>query len=280
MQIKLTKIKFDERLQNRVKIDTDTVKEYSDAIESGIKLPDVTVFFDGSDYWLADGFHRYHAHDNLKILEINADVRNGTLREAILFSVGVNAAHGLRRTNADKRKAVCTLLNDREWNQLSDREIARLCSVSHNFVSELRKSSLSSDDSDKFSAGRTYTTKHGTQAVMNTANIGSKSNASQDNNSDDLEQINKELSHEIVSLEEENQKLRDAISAGQLPDAVEIQTAEEIIIDLRKQVKNLQIELQAVKESRDKCKQEIISLKSQCARQAKQLKSLGVANNA
>lgn len=97
---------------------------------------------------------------------------------------------------------------------------------------------------------------------------------------DDLEQINKELSHEIVSLEEENQKLRDAISAGQLPDAVEIQTAEEIIIDLRKQVKNLQIELQAVKESRDKCKQEIISLKSQCASQAKQLKRLGVANNA
>jgi len=96
----------------------------------------------------------------------------------------------------------------------------------------------------------------------------------------DIEQINKELSHEIVSLEEENQKLRDAISAGQLPDAVEIQTAEEIIIDLRKQVKNLQIELQAVKESRDKCKQEIISLKSQCASQAKQLKRLGVANNA
>ena len=97
---------------------------------------------------------------------------------------------------------------------------------------------------------------------------------------DDLEQINKELSHEIVSLEEENQKLRDAIAAGQLPDSVEIQTAEEIIIDLRKQVKNLQIELQAVKESRDKCKQEIISLKSQCASQAKQLKRLGVANNA
>lgn len=107
-----------------------------------------------------------------------------------------------------------------------------------------------------------------------------KTQNSQEDNSDDLEQINKELSHEIVSLEEENQKLRDAIAAGQLPDSVEIQTAEEIIIDLRKQVKNLQIELQAVKESRDKCKQEIISLKSQCASQAKQLKRLGVANNA
>lgn len=281
MQIKLTKIKFDERLQNRVKIDSETVKEYSDAIDSGVKLPDVTVFFDGSDYWLADGFHRYHAHNQLGILEINADVRNGTLREAILFSVGVNAAHGLRRTNADKRKAVETMLDDEVWSKWADREIARACVVSPDTVGRIRKEIVTvRSDSKDLSVERSYTTKHGTQAVMNTANIGSKSNASQENNSDDLEQINKELSHEIVSLEEENQKLRDAISAGQLPDAVEIQTAEEIIIDLRKQVKNLQIELQAVKESRDKCKQEIISLKSQCASQAKQLKRLGVANNA
>lgn len=198
MQIKLTKIKFDERLQNRVKIDSETVKEYSDAIDAGVKLPDVTVFFDGSDYWLADGFHRYHAHNQLGILEIGADVRNGTLREAILFSVGVNAAHGLRRTNADKRKAVETLLQDDEWSMWSDNEIAKRCNVSNHLVADVKKSSLGENEvTEKF-----YTTKHGTQAVMNTANIGSKSNTGQENKLNKNNNIEEEIEEKIASDQE------------------------------------------------------------------------------
>ena len=34
-------------------------------------------------------------------------------------------------TNADKRRAVETLLNDAEWATWSDREIARQCGVHH-----------------------------------------------------------------------------------------------------------------------------------------------------
>lgn len=198
MQIKLKKIKFDERLQNRVKIDTDTVKEYSDAIDAGVKLPDVTVFFDGSDYWLADGFHRYHAHNNLDILEINADVRNGTLRDAILFSVGVNAAHGLRRTNADKRKAVETLLADEEWGRWSNNEIAKRCNVSDHLVADVKKFSLRENEVTE----KVYTTKHGTTAVMNTANIGSKSNSSQENKSSKNSNVKEEIEEKITSDQE------------------------------------------------------------------------------
>lgn len=89
---------------------------------------------------------------------------------AVLHSVGANAQHGQRRTNADKRKAVMTLLNDEEWGQWSDREIARQCAVSKSFVNKLRPS-LSTMDSEK-SVPRTYTTKHGTVSTMNTQNIG------------------------------------------------------------------------------------------------------------
>jgi len=60
------------------------------------------------------------------------------------------------------------LLEDKEWSAWSDREIARKCAVSNNFVSSLRPS-LSSDDSEK---QHTYTDKHGTTTTMNTANIG------------------------------------------------------------------------------------------------------------
>ena len=36
-------------------------------------------------------------------------------------------AHGLRRSNADKRRAVLTLLNNEEWAKWSAREIAKAC---------------------------------------------------------------------------------------------------------------------------------------------------------
>ena len=44
------------------------------------------------------------------------------------------------RSREDKRRAVTTVLNDPEWCQWSDREIARGCFVSHDFVNRLRKS--------------------------------------------------------------------------------------------------------------------------------------------
>jgi hypothetical protein len=59
---------------------------------------------------------------------------------AVLFSISCNGAHGLPRTNADKRKAVTLLLADAEWSPWSDRKIARRCQVSHEFVHQLRRS--------------------------------------------------------------------------------------------------------------------------------------------
>jgi hypothetical protein len=60
------------------------------------------------------------------------------------------------------------LLNDEEWGKWSDREIARKCVVHNSSVSRIRKDSLSTSDSEN----RTYTTRHGTEATMNTGNIG------------------------------------------------------------------------------------------------------------
>jgi hypothetical protein len=72
----------------------------------------VLVFCDGSDYWLADGFHRLAGRQSLELPAIAVDIRQGARRDAILYSVGANAYHGLRRTNADKRRAVLMLLQD------------------------------------------------------------------------------------------------------------------------------------------------------------------------
>src|SRR5207244_1874771 len=86
-----------------------------------------------------DGFHRLEAARLVGCTELGADVRQGTQRDAVLYSVGANAQHGLRRTNADKRRAVETLLRDEEWRRWSDSEIARRCSVNHHLVAEMRQ---------------------------------------------------------------------------------------------------------------------------------------------
>lgn len=186
MKLVLSKMRIDGGTQSRIEINNEVVSEYAEALKGGVQFPPVDVFFDGADYWLVDGFHRYHAHRSAGLSEIDAAIHNGTLRDAQLFSFGVNASHGLRRSNADKRKAVEFMLNDAEWSVWSDREIARQCCVSHVLVFNIRKSLTVNINSDHpislqkeekiepLSQERTYTTKHGTQAVMKTANIGSK----------------------------------------------------------------------------------------------------------
>lgn len=135
----LDNIRIDGGTQSRVSLNEGIVAEYADALAGGATMPPVVVFFDGSDHWLADGFHRYFAHQKGGWVEIAVDIRTGTKRDAVLYSVSANGQHGLRRSNADKRKAVETLLADVVWGKWSDREIARQCGVAHTFVASLRR---------------------------------------------------------------------------------------------------------------------------------------------
>ena len=128
------------------------------------------MFFDGATHWLADGFHRYFGADHAGLEEIAADVRTGTQSDAQLYSFSVNSDHGLRRSNADKRKAVNGALAHPVSSKWSDNAIAKHCGVDHKTVAAVRVSHLG--NSQVTPQERTYTTKHGTTAVMNTANIG------------------------------------------------------------------------------------------------------------
>jgi hypothetical protein len=169
--IQLSSIRLDGNTQPRAAINEQLVAEYATAIYGGATMPPVVVFFDGVTYWLADGFHRYHAHVKAQLISIRAEVRHGIRRDAILYSVGANAENGQRRSPADKKKAVISLLEDEEWVKWSDREIARRCAVSHEYVGQIRES-LSTVDSEPASTERTVPTKHGGVTQMNVANIG------------------------------------------------------------------------------------------------------------
>ena len=275
MNLQLKQIRIDGGTQNRVEINNDVVSEYAEELKNGASFPQLIVFFDGVDYWLVDGFHRYHAHKLSCIDSADCAVHDGSLREAQLFSVGVNDTHGLRRSNGDKKKAIELLLNDSEWSLWSDTAIAKKCSVDHKTVSKYRLSLGNSQVSEN--KERTYTTKHGTQAVMNTEKIGLKTNKVE---SDSTELQNKPNSEpestepestepeytELDKLRDDNSELRDRIvDLERLCQIAGIDTGitDDVLNDSKKQIKDLEANLKAVTASRDFFMNENAQLKRQ-----------------
>jgi hypothetical protein len=143
-QVEQRTIKLDDinegGAQMRVEMSANTVVEYIEAIRDGAVFPAIIVYEDESGIiWLADGFHRKKASVDAGRTEILAEVRRGSSRDAILHGVSANASHGLRRTQADKRHAVETLLKDPTWAKWSDRKIGEAARVDHKTVAVVRR---------------------------------------------------------------------------------------------------------------------------------------------
>ena len=139
MDIKVEDIVVDPKLVDRTDgLDFVTVQTYADDMKSGAVFPAVEIVSDGQSSWLVDGQHRLEAVKKLGHETISANVMEGDYRDALLKSCATNAEHGKPRTNEDKRQKVLMLLEDEEWKNWSDREIARQCKVGHPLVGELR----------------------------------------------------------------------------------------------------------------------------------------------
>jgi uncharacterized ParB-like nuclease family protein len=255
MILELTKIRIDSGTQSRQEISEEVVAEYHEALEDGQDLPAVTVFFDGLSYFLADGFHRYFAHKRSNREMIECEVEQGTVRDALKFSLSANSKHGLRRTQADKRKAVLAALNDVEWSELPSRDIGQMCAVSHVFVQKIRKE-LSGEKVEK--------------AVKQAGNV-SKDQKAEGPTVEDLTGVGQDDA--VQELLAENERLQDRLAVEAMEASEEEKTmAAETIESLRAEVKSLQIELDAVKRSRDQYQLECGELKKQIKILQRQLK--------
>ena len=272
--IEISRIKTDGGTQPRVSLNQETVAEYRDAYKSGVRLPPVMLFFDGADYWLADGFHRFFAARDAGLTEIYEDIQPGTQRDAILYSLSANSKHGLRRTNADKRKAVQTLLDDAEWSKWSDREIAKRCAVGYDLVADIRKSHLPETIDRPQSDTRTVQ-RNGTTYEQKTANIG-KQKPSEPEPAPAPEEPQEPEYTPLDEAMDTIKDLQDALAlanAGDLSEADRIQAAD-LIARLREEVRVLTLKLQAVTASRDHYQTENGELKKQIARQRREIDKL------
>ena len=138
ISIQIKDIEVDTSLQARVRMSEPVLQEYSALLMEGVSFPPVVLFDDGDKKYLVDGFHRVYAAKRVGRDHIQAELHRGSKHEGFMFSLRANAAHGLQRSNEDKRHGVLKLLEDFEYSDKSDREIAALCAVSHTFVARIR----------------------------------------------------------------------------------------------------------------------------------------------
>jgi uncharacterized ParB-like nuclease family protein len=260
---------MDGRLQSRTEISEETVADYAEALKGGAEFPPVLVYFDGVNYYLTDGYHRAHAHKRADKVSILCDVVQGTLRDAILHSTGVNSKHGMRRTYADKRKAVMTLLDDFEWSQWSSSEIARRCGVSATFVSSLRESGAPSEVKYKKASGEVAVKAKAPgrpskekEPELKGPEIIPPHAEKEDHNQEAID---------MLLAENEELKARVAV-AGMDATPEEKQAATALINELREELRITKIELTAVKQSRDQYQSENSQLKKQVLSMQRQLK--------
>ena len=147
--------------QSRVSMDVQAVQDYAASYETSKALPPIVVFHYGDELWLADGFHRVCAARKALMSKINADVRDGSREDAQWYAIGANQTHGLRRSNADKRRAAdMALAINPEW---SDYRIAEYIGVSQELVRTVRNSltdSVSENTKRITKSGREMETKH------------------------------------------------------------------------------------------------------------------------
>jgi len=282
--VALADIAIDGGTQQRERINTDVVSEYAEAIRCGAKFPAVKLFFDGAQHWLGDGFHRYHAHRQAEVLEILADVQAGTKRDALLFSASANGTHGMRLTNADKRKSVLVLLLDKEWTQWSNKEIAKHCHVGPSMVDKLRKELDGTLAQVKKAltapAEKPPTVGAPTPEANNDAGVNSETPkkeavetpTSDPDTYDPDDYVVPELQAALSAVVEENEALK--AKQAVLEVGPEGQEVLDLIASLRKQITTLEAELDAAKTSYNICVRENADMKTQLNRQRNEIKKL------
>jgi hypothetical protein len=250
--------------QSRLKIDQDYVEEIYEKMKEEVEYDAVTIFFDGKEYWLADGFHRYHATRKLGKASIKCKITNGLLRDAILYSKSANNNHGLPPTLQDKLNNAKELCDDFEWSGFSNRQIGRICDVSHVTVAKLRIGKVPEKVKffDKDGEVRTRTTKP--PKAEKTFDV-TPATAIPATPVDDGKQ-----QEAIDFLVQENEKLTDQLAVQGSADP---ELAGKTIAELRDEIKQLTIELNSVKISRDQFQAENAQLKKQVVYLQKQLKA-------
>jgi protein gp37 len=174
--LELSRIIRDPEIQPREEMNQDTVVQYSEDMLAGIEFPPGVVYHDQANdqYWLSQGFHRSEGAKAAGFSTMLVEIRKGTRQDAMWDAAGSNREHdksGLRRSNADKRRAVKIALLARP--KAPENQLAGHLGVAQSFVNKIRKE-LASYLGDKINPPEREVTRNGTTYTMQTGNIGQR----------------------------------------------------------------------------------------------------------
>jgi FtsZ-binding cell division protein ZapB len=252
--LNMADLRIDGGTQKRDELDTKKVHEFAELMTDGIKFPPVTVFFDGLHYWLSAGFHRYFAHKQNKAEQIECEVMEGTLSQAIWYSYGSNN-HGTPHTLAERKRHALEILLNEEYSKQSARQICQHIGLHFNTFQKIK---------DKLGVKKpdvvTYTTKKGvTRTRKSSTTINKNPDVTnvtpEDKTVKELEVVQqqvKELNDTVIAMDAENIKLKDILST-KTTDLSEFEqiVALDTIDELREKIKQLELEVQSLRDSRD-----------------------------
>ena len=151
VNVPLEKIRLDGGTQHRP-LDPEALERYEEMLREGMEPPASKAVYDGTVYWLWDGFHRYHVVRKVGRTHLLCIVRNGSLRDAQFESFGANKDHGVPRRRGVVIAIIKKMLLDKEWSALSQGVIAAHVGVSAQYVSKV-KATINQVDSQPGLAG-------------------------------------------------------------------------------------------------------------------------------
>ena len=173
LAVSIDKITIDTNVSPRSQLNDEVVEKLEKALASGSVLPPMIAFQTEDGIILADGHHRFRAHQQYGSTEVEVEVRYGSAREAGHYALYVNTRHGAKLSRKEVRTAIRKLLGDRETHMWSDAEIAKLCHCSPPTVAKVRKSHPLTPELS--SEGARYVRRGQQRVLMETGNIGGKS---------------------------------------------------------------------------------------------------------
>jgi hypothetical protein len=148
VMLEIRLIRRDGDTQCRLILDTSIIAEYAEAMNAGARFPPIRIWFDGTVYWLSDGFHRVAAAEDVGTEKISAYIHKGSLEDARWDSYAANSTHGMRRTGADIEAILNRMVKHPNGSHLSNRHLARHLKIPEATVRRWRQRVSASRDAD------------------------------------------------------------------------------------------------------------------------------------
>lgn len=258
--IKLADICTDSKTQVRESINQEKVNEYTHLLEEGVEFDPIELYNDGAQIHISSGWHRYLAHRSAGRTEISAIIHVGTARDAFFNGIKANGPSPIPYNSLDYAKQLRWMETDEECSQWSNAQKARWMHCSHTTVNRLikkfKEENYQADkEATEIGPDKIKYTRNGKVQEMKRREPKAKPAPKVEDDApppmDDSSQV-AEMVDTITTLEEKLREAQDKIMVAQW-DATDIEKedVEETLSDLRNKIKLLEIENQALRDSRD-----------------------------